>query len=220
MRNIYAGGDKMIKRRRVMAELILVAVVGGLMTPVYADDTPAYDGYVYGCGDVPLQDAAVHINNTNESFTTTVYTNDTGYYFVDSNKTYPMENNLVILTATYGEFSVTKEVIVPASGPITVNFTLCVKILDKYITALPDSNFTKNPDQRKNALSKKLEEVRLMIEAGEYEEAIEKLEHDIRAKADGSLGGNPKNDWISDSEAQNKTCAMIDGLIADLEALL
>jgi hypothetical protein len=95
-----------------------------------------------------------------------------------------------------------------------------VDTLDEYIAELPTTAFTNNPDQRKKALSEKLEEVRLMIEAGEYEEAIDKLKHDIRAKADGSLGGNPRNDWITDEAAQEEICAMIDELIAYLESLL
>ncbi len=53
-----------------------------------------------------------------------------------------------------------------------------------------------------------------------YEEAIDKLKHDIRPKCDGSLGGNPRNDWITDPETQQELCAMIDALIAFLEMLI
>lgn len=90
--------------------------------------------------------------------------------------------------------------------------------LDEYIAALDDSAFDNNPDQRKKVLSDKIEKVRLMIESGEYEKAIKNLEA-IRAKADGELGGNPNNDWITDETAQKDICAIIDKLIAYLGAL-
>ena len=85
------------------------------------------------------------------------------------------------------------------------------------IQSLPDNVFINNAEQRKNAFSEKFDEVFALIDAGEYEEAIDKLQNDIRAKCDGSLGGNPDNDWITDPEAQQQVCAMIDELIAYLE---
>lgn len=113
-----------------MAELILVAVVGGLMVPVHADlgYTPAYDGHVYGCNENPLEGVVVIIEHANSSCGYTVYTNDTGYYFTSENVTYPVAGDLIIVTATYGELSATKEVIVTASGPLTVDFILCKEV--------------------------------------------------------------------------------------------
>ena len=122
--------------------------------------------------------------------------------------------NIEILTLVDNENQV-----IPATP---VNGTFIITTLDtlvEYIVALDDDAFDNNPNQRKKVLSDKIEKVRLMIEAGDYEKAIKKLE-DIRDKADGSLGGNPKNDWITDSTAKAEICAMIDELIADLEALL
>ena len=94
-----------------------------------------------------------------------------------------------------------------------------VGVLDDYIQSLPDSAFKKPAKQRKNALHNKLMEVVQLIAAGEYQEAIDKLQHDIRAKADGSVDGNPKNDWITDPAAQQEICAMIDDIIAYLQTL-
>ncbi len=88
------------------------------------------------------------------------------------------------------------------------------------IQNLPESAFKNNAEQRKNALSNKLTEVTAKINAGEYERAINKLQKDIRAKCDGSLGGNPKNDWIIDPTAQQELCAMIDVFIAYLETMI
>ena len=57
---------------------------------------------------------------------------------------------------------------------------------------------------RQHALSNKLDAVIALIEDGEYEEARNKLEHDILGKTDGcAVNGEPdRNDWIQDCEAQ------------------
>lgn len=85
-------------------------------------------------------------------------------------------------------------------------------IYDK-IQELTDSAFRNNPEQRKNALTNKLKEVFLNIENKKYEDAANKLRNDIRSKMDGSLGGNPKDDWIIDPIAQKDLAEMIEGLI-------
>ena len=95
-----------------------------------------------------------------------------------------------------------------------------IPVMDDYIQDLPDDVFKNNPDQRKNAFSEKLDKVIELIDAGEYQKAIDKLQHDIRAKADGYVDGNPKNDWITDPRAQQEICTMIDDLVAYLETLL
>ncbi len=92
--------------------------------------------------------------------------------------------------------------------------------VNDYIQNLPDEVFINNANQRKTAFSEKLNEVIELINNGMYEEAILKLKHDIRPKCDGSLGGNPRNDWIIDPETQQELCAMIDALIALLETLI
>ena len=95
-----------------------------------------------------------------------------------------------------------------------------IPVIDDYIQDLPYDTFEKNPDHRKNALSEKLDEVIMLIEAEEYQEAIKKLQNDIRAKADGYVDGNPKNDWIIDPDEQEELCMMIDDLTAYIETLL
>jgi hypothetical protein len=55
-----------------------------------------------------------------------------------------------------------------------------------------------------------------MINEGDYEGAISKLENDIRPKMD----GEGRNDWIICPEAQSDLTAMIDELIEYLETLL
>jgi len=95
-----------------------------------------------------------------------------------------------------------------------------IKNLNDYIRVLPRDAFKNNPTQRKNALKNKLEEVFVKIESYEYQETINKLQNDIRAKADGFVDGNPKNDWIIYGEAQEKICKIIDDLISYLQGLL
>jgi hypothetical protein len=116
-----------IRLKLVMAELILVAVVGGLMAPVYADYTPAYDGHVYGCDDGPLEGAVVLIEIIGTNCSHIVYTNDTGYYLTDANASYPVKDQLIRITASYDGLSATREVVVSetAQRTLTVDFRLC-----------------------------------------------------------------------------------------------
>lgn len=95
-----------------------------------------------------------------------------------------------------------------------------VEEINDTIQDLPEDSFKNNADKRKHALSEKLEEVNELIEAGEYQEAINKLQKDIRAKADGQVDGNPRNDWINDPEKQQEICAMIDELVEQLKTFL
>jgi uncharacterized delta-60 repeat protein len=95
-----------------------------------------------------------------------------------------------------------------------------VEELDDYILSLPGTAFKNNPSNRKNAFSNKIEEVMALIDASEYEDAIDKLENDIRSKADGSLGGNPRNDWVTDPDVQEDICQFVDDLISYLETLI
>ena len=92
-----------------------------------------------------------------------------------------------------------------------------IQALDAYIQGLPAGAFNRNAKQRKNALDNKLEAVFDLIDAGDFQQAIDKLQNDIRVKADGSLGGNPNNDWITDPTAQQAICAMIDDIVAYLQ---
>ncbi|UCE38650.1 MAG: VCBS repeat-containing protein [Thermoplasmata archaeon] len=85
----------------------------------------------------------------------------------------------------------------------------------EYILKLPDTCFKNNADQRKNSLVNKLEAVRDMINEGDYDGAISKLENDIRPKMDGE--GN--NDWIICEDAQEDLTEMIDELVDYLESL-
>ena len=95
-----------------------------------------------------------------------------------------------------------------------------IQELDDYIQDLDADDFNKKAKQRQKALHNSLEAVVVLIEAGEYQDAIDKLQNSIRAKADGSVDGDPNNDWITDPTAQQEICAMIDDITADLQLLL
>jgi len=85
--------------------------------------------------------------------------------------------------------------------------------VDSFISGLSDEFFVNNPEQRKETLSTKLNEVGDMIETGNYQGAANKLENDVRAKMDGSIDGNPNNDWITDPLAQFELTTTIDGIL-------
>jgi hypothetical protein len=91
--------------------------------------------------------------------------------------------------------------------------------IDDYIQNLDDSFFKGNPTQRKNAFKKMIAAVHNLLVVEEYEGAIRNLRYNIRAKADGYVDGNPKNDWIIDPTAQAEICMKIDDLTAYLEYL-
>jgi hypothetical protein len=91
-------------------------------------------------------------------------------------------------------------------------------ILD-YIFDLPDWAFKNNAENRKNTLKSKFEAVMEQIDNEKYDSAIKKLKNDIRSKMDGSVDGNPNNDWITDPAAQQDLCDAIDWLIEYLEYL-
>ena len=93
-------------------------------------------------------------------------------------------------------------------------------IINDYIQALPDGAFKNRPDQRKKAFNNVFSAIDSMLANEAYEGAIMNLQRDIREKVDGTVGGSPKNDWITDATAQEHVCWKIDYLIAYLETLI
>jgi hypothetical protein len=94
------------------------------------------------------------------------------------------------------------------------------KEIDSYIQGLNDATFKPPASERKNAFSNKLNAIDKKIENKDYNGAINQLQNDVRSKADSSLGGNPKDDWITDPKAQADVCCIIDELIAKLQSQL
>jgi hypothetical protein len=95
-----------------------------------------------------------------------------------------------------------------------------VALMDAYIQDLSAQAFKGPAPQRQSALHNKLAEVTQMMERGDYQGAMNKLVHDIRAKADGSMDGKANDDWIVDPLARFELCHMIDGLRAYFSRLI
>ena len=92
--------------------------------------------------------------------------------------------------------------------------------LNDYIQNLPNNAFKKPADQRKNAFANKFNAIDEMFEADNYHGAINKLQNEVRPKADGYVDGNMNDDWIIDPVVQAEICMKIDDLTAYLETLL
>lgn len=93
--------------------------------------------------------------------------------------------------------------------------------LNRSIQALPDENFAGPPRGHKTALANKIDEVIVKVRGSELQEAWNKLNNDLRAKFDGSAGGNPENDWIINTESspgvQADLMNQVDGLVAEMQ---
>ena len=109
--------------------------------------------------------------------------------------------------------SVTKTVVV-SSAEESMN------ALNSYIQSLPDGAFSKNANKQRSNLASKFDEIMEKIGIGDYQGAINKLNNNIKKFADGSLGGNPKNDWIIEPEGQQEIGDMVDSITAYLETLM
>ncbi len=74
----------------------------------------------------------------------------------------------------------------------------------------------------KNALLNKIDEALGMIDAGLYEDALNKLEHDILAKTNGcaETGEPDKNDWIISCEEQSQVYGLVMETIEYVRSLL
>lgn len=86
------------------------------------------------------------------------------------------------------------------------------------ITELPPDAFSGNSTNQIKTFTNKLDSVIDMIENGDYQQAIDKLENDVRKKLDGCVkkGAPDKNDWITDCEAQALLNEWIDITVASL----
>lgn len=88
------------------------------------------------------------------------------------------------------------------------------------ISNLDPAHLKKPGESRIATLSGKVLEVGVLMFEDDFQGAISKLTHDIRAKMDGCGTKPDKNDWILDCNAQVILRSLIDTLIADLQLLL
>jgi len=82
---------------------------------------------------------------------------------------------------------------------------------------LPDEAISGKADNRRKTLLNKLSAVLALIGNGESEEAINKLNNDLRAKMDGCPSEADKNDWIINCSHQYLLRVRIDSIVALLE---
>jgi PKD repeat protein len=92
-------------------------------------------------------------------------------------------------------------------------------ITNEYIQGLTNS-FKGKADKRKAAFDNMFVAIDDMLADEEYNGMIQDLRNNIRGKADGYVDGSSKNDWITDSTAQQEICQKIDDITAYLEYLL
>lgn len=81
------------------------------------------------------------------------------------------------------------------------------------IESIPDAAFKHPAPQRKQALCDKLSEAAAQIHSGSRAGAVQRLENDIQARMDGSLGGVAQDDWIIDPFWQGFLDPWLGGLI-------
>ena len=82
---------------------------------------------------------------------------------------------------------------------------------------LPDDAIDGKAEKRRKTLLNKISAVLALIGSGEWEEAIDKLQHDLRAKMDGCSPEADKNDWIINCTHQYELRIRIDSVVALLE---
>jgi hypothetical protein len=101
-----------------------------------------------------------------------------------------------------------------------VESSLQVTLADA-VEVMLDPDTLKNKNM-KNALLNKINAVQQMLDAGRYEEALNKLENDILAKMNGcgETGEPDKNDWIITCEGQSVLYPLIIETIENVKGLM
>jgi uncharacterized repeat protein (TIGR01451 family) len=87
------------------------------------------------------------------------------------------------------------------------------------IKALPDSAFGSDAEQHKMVFENKFAALDEMAQNEAWNGFLSKLDNDIRSKMDGTIDGNPKDDWIVDPAAQKELCTNIDAMAAYVRTL-
>lgn len=95
-----------------------------------------------------------------------------------------------------------------------------IEDLDDYLQDRPDDNYKDKAKNRKKSFDNKFNAIYKMLENEEFQKIIDKLNLDIRIKCDGTIDGDPIDDWITDPTAQTHICQKIDDITAYLEYIL
>jgi len=93
-------------------------------------------------------------------------------------------------------------------------------VTDHYVQALPSTAFKPTAALRKIALGNMFAALDAKLALKEYKGMIMMLNADLRSKADGTLGGVMRDDWIIAPTVQAQFCQSVDGVSAYLKYLL
>ncbi|MEW6608964.1 MAG: hypothetical protein AB1414_16210 [bacterium] len=141
---------------------------------------------------------------------------------------YPLGNTTVTVTATDHAGNVGSDSLVVT----IITAETASEELKAMINALNSSAFVNNANNRKNALSNKINALINIIGAAKaasdpgsqdalFSEAVSKLQNDIQAKMNGCItnGSFDNNDWITDCSAQDQLNVLIDRILTSLNNL-
>ena len=103
---------------------------------------------------------------------------------------------------------------------IVVTVEEALQITNDYIQGLPDDAFLKNAKNRKKSLDNMFSAIQNALADMDYNGVIQNLRNNVREKADGTVDGSLKNDWIIDPAVQKEICQKIDDITAYLETLI
>jgi hypothetical protein len=78
----------------------------------------------------------------------------------------------------------TSRVEISQNGQIIAEFNPNIKLLHDAVDLIPSTGFEKNPDQRRKALHNEIDAIEKILTEGNFQGAIQKLEHDIKDKLD------------------------------------
>jgi hypothetical protein len=92
-------------------------------------------------------------------------------------------------------------------------------ILPVVHTRTYNGEFRNPADPGRNTLLVELREITRMIESGKYLAAINKLENDVSAEADGCLGGLEGDDWIVACDSLARVSSVVNDPVSYLELL-
>ncbi|MBU4341862.1 MAG: hypothetical protein KJ928_04645 [Candidatus Altiarchaeota archaeon] len=78
----------------------------------------------------------------------------------------------------------TSKILIQLNNETLLEVNPNIKLIRDAINLIPDHGFKKNPSQRRNALLNKIEAIEQMTLENNYDEAIDKLENDVKDKID------------------------------------
>ncbi|MEM2111895.1 MAG: hypothetical protein QXX08_08480, partial [Candidatus Bathyarchaeia archaeon] len=126
-----------------------------------------------------------------------------------------LEIGVFMLTIPYPEKALFLEIV--HKGEKLLELDITTTLLHHAVDAIPDFGFVKNPDQRRNALHNKINEINEKIQSGDIESAVNKLQFDVKPKLEMWLIDNYQPEDVfqySKAEIISLVNEMIERLVA------